>query len=158
MNEQKLLSEAQAVVGQDDVLLAAGVFQPRGTQAGMSGGAAVGGSLAHGVAGMALTAAGMVAGERAGQTVASGTPTPRWTVLAVSSERIYGLTGYGEGFAIRPGAVFAVLRRDEVETTVHERVGVRVLEIVETGSGAALELETARLGGWHGADVLRLLG
>ena len=48
MNEEKLLSEAQAVVGQDDVLLAAGVFQPRGTQAGMSGGAAVGGSLARG--------------------------------------------------------------------------------------------------------------
>ena len=79
-------------------------------------------------------------------------------MLAVSAKRIYGLAGYGEGFAIRPGAVFAVLRRDEVETKVHERVGVRVLEIVETGSGAALELETARLGGWHGTDVLRLLG
>ncbi len=157
MNEQALLSQAQEVVGQDDVLLAAGVFQPRGTQAGMSGGAAVGGSLARGVAGMALTSAGMAVGGRAGQTAAGGLPTPRWTVLAVSAERIYGLTGHGEGFAIRPGEVFAVLRRDEVETTVHERVGVRVLEIRDTGSGAALELETARLGGWHGADVLRLL-
>lgn len=158
MNEQKLLSEAQEVVGQDDVLLAAGVFQPRGTQAGMSGGAAVGGSLARGVAGMALTAAGMAVGQHAGRATAGDLPTPRWTVLAVSAERIYGLTGHGEGIAIRPGEVFTVLRRDEVETKVHERVGVRVLEIRETGSGAALELETARLGGWHGSDILQLLG
>ncbi len=106
---------------------------------------------------MAFTAAGMAVGERAGQTAAGGLPTPGWTVLAVSAERTYGLTGHGERFAIRPDEVFAVLRRDEIETRVHERVGVRVLEIVETASGAALELETARLGGWHGADVLRLL-
>ncbi len=78
-------------------------------------------------------------------------------MLAVSADRIHGLTGHGEGLAIRPGEVFAVLRRDEVETRVHERVGVRVLEIRDTGNGAALELETARLGGWHGTDVLRLL-
>ncbi len=157
MNERALLSQAQEVVGQDDVLLAAGVFQPRGTQAGVSGGAAVGGGLARGVAGMALTAAGIAVGGLAGQTAAGDLPTPRWTVLAVSANRIYGLTGHGEGFAIRPGEVFAVLRRDEVETRVHERVGVRVLEIVETASGTALELETARLGGRHGTDVLRLL-
>ncbi len=157
MNERVLVSQAQEVVGQDDVLLAAGVFQPRGTQAGVGGGAAVGGGLARGVAGMALTAAGIAVGGLAGQTAAGDLPTPRWTVLAVSAERIYGLTGHGEGFAIRPGEVFAVLRRDEVETRVHERVGVRVLEIIENGTGAALELETARLGGWHGTDVLRLL-
>ncbi len=157
MNEQKLLSEAQQIVGQDDVLLAAGVFQPRGTQAGMSGGAATGGGLARGVAGLALSAAGIAAGERAATTAARGLSTPRWTVLAVSADRIYGLTGHGEGLAIRPGEVFAVLSRDEVTTKVHERVGVRVVEIIENGAGAALELETARLGGWHGADVLRLL-
>ncbi len=118
----------------------------------------MGGSLARRVAGMALTAAGMAVGQHAAQTTAGDLHTPRWTVVAVSAERIYGLTGHGEGFTIQPGEGFAVLRRDEVETKVHERVGVRGLEILETGSGAALELETARLGGWHGSDVLRLLG
>ncbi len=157
MNEEKLLREAQQVVGEDDVLLAAGVFQPRGTQAGMSGGAAIGGGLARGVAGLAAAAAGMAVGQQAARTASGSLEAPRWTVLAVSTTRIYGLVGHGEGLVIRPEEVFAVLDREHITTRVHERVGVRVLEIVDGDSGAALELETARLGGWHGTDVLREL-
>ena len=43
-------------------------------------------------------------------------------------------------------------------TRVHQRVGVRVLEIIDAGTRERVELETAGLGGWHGEDVLEQLG
>ena len=158
MNEEKLLAEAQALVGGDDALLAAGVFQPRGTQAGMTGGAAVGGGLAQGVAGLAATAAGIAIGQRAGNAAAHSQQVPRWTVLAVSPSRIYAFTGQGEGLAIRPVKLFAALDRARITTRVHQRIGVQVLELIDEDTGDTLELETARLGRWHGTDVLKQLG
>ncbi|MGY1711857.1 hypothetical protein ACI8AC_20365 [Geodermatophilus sp. SYSU D00758] len=157
MDEQKLLAAAQSIVGEEDTLLAAGVFQPRGTQGGMAAGAAVGGGLAGGVAALATTATGLALGERAGAAAGHGLAVPRWTVLAVSATRIYAFVGEGHGLAVRPVELFSVLDRGVVRTRVHQRVGVRVLELVDARTDDTLELESARLGGWHGSDVLARL-
>jgi len=125
----------------------------------MAAGAAAGGDLVHGVAGLAATAtaAGIAIGERAGRAADRSVEVPRWTVLAVSASRIYAFAGEGHGLAVRPVGLFAVLERGRVVTRVHQRVGVRVLEIIDADTRERPELETARLGGWHGEDVLEQL-
>ena len=65
--------------------------------------------------------------------------------------------GEGHGLAVRPVELFALLERGRVVRRVHQRVGVRVLEIIDAGTRERLELGTAGLGGWHGEDVLEQL-
>ena len=69
-----------------------------------------------------------------------------------------GVRRGGHGLAVRPVELFALLERGRVVRRVHQRVGVRVLEIIDAGTRERLELETAGLGGWHGEDVLEQLG
>jgi hypothetical protein len=47
--------------------------------------------------------------------------------------------------------------RDGLEAKVHQRVNVRVLELIETESGSRIELEGMRLPITHSKDVIEEL-
>jgi hypothetical protein len=54
------------------------------------------------------------------------------------------------------GLVFRIPRRD-LEIKVHKRVNVRVLELIETSSGARIQLEGNRIPLTHSKDVVQAL-
>ena len=54
------------------------------------------------------------------------------------------------------GLVFRIPRRD-LEVKVHKRVNVRILELIETSSGARIELEGNRIPLTHSKDVIQAL-
>ena len=49
------------------------------------------------------------------------------------------------------------LPRSKLEAKVHQRVNVRILELIDSDSGDAIELEGNRIPVTHSADVIELL-
>jgi len=157
VNEHEMLQRAQAALAQagvEDELVAAGIFLPRGHFGGAFAGGMIGDSIfGSGLAGSVATAGGAIAGMHAADA-ASG--MPERCFLGVSATRVYGFDSEREHGGREPtGLVFAV-DRDDLEVTVHQRVNVRVLELMH-GSGAAIELEGPRLPGFHAGTVIDAL-
>jgi hypothetical protein len=156
MSEEKIVevvNEALASAGIEDTVIAAGEFNPRGhSGAGFAGGLVGGdigdsmGSLAGGVG----TAGGYVAGTRA-HDAASG--LPERMVVAVSETMIYGFAGN----RAHPKALVFRMPREGLDAKVHQRVNVRVLELIDTESGSRIELEGMRLPITHSKDVIQEL-
>jgi hypothetical protein len=156
MSEEKIVNvvnEALASAAIEDTVIAAGEFNPRGhSGAGFAGGLIGGdigdsmGSLAGGVG----TAGGYVAGTRA-HDAASG--LPERMVVGVSETMIYGFAGN----RAHPKALVFRLLREGLEAKVHQRVNVRVLELIDTESGSRIELEGMRLPITHSNDVIQEL-
>jgi hypothetical protein len=130
----------------DDRIVAAGEFEPRGH----SGSAFVGG-LVGGEAGSLGLAAGSVGAQRYADAE-SGLPAS--IIVGVSETTVYGFAGTRSH--LRSGIVFR-LDRAEVTAEVHQRVNVRVLELVDRASGSRLELEGNRLPVTHSKDVIDIL-
>jgi hypothetical protein len=133
--------------------MVAGEFNPRGhSGAGFAGGLVGGGvgdsigSLAGGVG----TAGGYMAGTRAQDDVSG---LPGRMVVGVSETTIYGFAGN----RAHPKALVFHVPRDGVEAKVHQRVNVRVLELVDTADGSTIELEGMRLPITHSKDVIEEL-
>lgn len=155
MSEEEIVDRAQralADAGIDDTLIAAGEFSPRGrTGASMVGGIA--GSEAGGAVGGTFgDAVGMVAGYAAGgRAVDAASGLPAYVVVAVSDTTVYGLSGRRN----HPSAdvVFRVPRAD-LDVEVHQRVNVRVLELIHRSTGERIELEGNRLPVTHSKDVI----
>ena len=108
----------------------------------------LGGKLVGGIG----TAAGSLAGQHAVDR-ASGLPAS--VLVAVSAERVYGFdapTRHSDPRAL----VFNLLRQD-LEAKVHQRVNVRILELVDTASGDSVQLEGNRLPLTHSGDVIKVL-
>ena len=74
-------------------------------------------------------------------------------VVGVSETTVYGFAG---NRAHPHGLVFRV-PREGLEAKVHQRVNVRVLELIETNSGSRIELEGMRLPITHSKDVIQEL-
>jgi hypothetical protein len=156
MSEEKIVevvNEALASAGIEDTVIAAGEFNPRGhSGAGFAGGLVGGdigdsmGSLAGGVG----TAGGYVAGTRA-HDAASG--LPERMVVGASETMIYGFAGN----RAHPKALVFRMPRGGLEAKVHQRVNVRVLELIDTESGSRIELEGMRLPITHSKDVIQEL-
>jgi hypothetical protein len=159
MDEQELVQrvgEALAEQGIDEEVLAAGIFFPRGHTGGMFAGGFVGDSVGGTLGGLASsvgTAGGALAGARANDA-ASGLPerivvavTPT-TVMGFDSERDHGR---------RPTSLLFRLRRDRVTTKVHQRVNVRVLELLDDETGSSVQLEGNRIPTLHTGDVFKAL-
>jgi hypothetical protein len=149
----EVVNEALASAGIEDTVIAAGEFNPRGhSGAGFAGGLVGGdigdsmGSLAGGVG----TAGGYVAGTRA-HDAASG--LPERMVVAVSETMIYGFAGN----RAHPKALVFRMPREGLDAKVHQRVNVRVLELIDTESGSRIELEGMRLPITHSKDVIQEL-
>ena len=147
----EVVNEALASAGIDDSVTAVGEFYPRGhTGAGFAGGM-IGGDLGDSVAaGGVGTVGGYVAGTRA-HDAASG--LPKQMLVGVSESTVYGFSGD------RRHARELVFRvpREGLDVKVHQRVNVRVLELIDSASGSRIELEGNRLPITHSKDVIETL-
>ena len=156
MSEEKIVevvNEALASAGIQDTVIAAGEFNPRGhSGAGFAGGWIGGdiggtmGSLGDSIA----TVGGYVAGTRAHD---AATGLPQRMVVGVSETMVYGFAGN----RAHPKALAFRVPREGLEAKVHQRVNVRVLELIETDSGSRIELEGNRIPLTHSKDVIGAL-
>jgi hypothetical protein len=158
MSEATMIELVQTALdrfGIEDQVVAVGQFNPRGHVGGMFAGGLAGGGVGDrlgGLGGGIGTAAGSLAGQRAADH-ASGLPSS--VLVAVSAERVYGFdapTRHSD-----PRALLFNLRRQDLETKVHQRVNVRILELIDTPSGDSVQLEGNRLPITHSGDVIKAL-
>ncbi|MBM3675934.1 MAG: hypothetical protein FJW88_13515 [Actinobacteria bacterium] len=152
MSEQDYVQMVTPLVDGEEVL-AAGVFQPRGTQGGMD---AAGGLL--GTHNVGAAAAGMVGIVEAGHVASAVERQPRWTILAVTPTRVLAFEGVVDGIHWKPGARYATFARAGLGVSAKGRMSTRVLVLESTDDGTHLDLETMRVGPQHGTDVIRVLG
>jgi len=151
----ELVQDGLRAHGIDDEVIAAGQFEPRGHTGAMFAGGLVGGdvggalgSLAEGV-GVGL---GSVAGARASDD-ASG--LPREMLVGVSKTAVYGFAAKTR--RSEPTDLVFQVARDGLTAKVHQRVNVRVLELIHEDSGSQVELEGNRLPVTHSKDVIEAL-
>ncbi len=157
MKEEELVSRVTDLLreaGADEPVVAAGIFNPRGHTGGMFAGGLAGDSVGGAFGGLGSsigTAGGALAGAKANDA-ASG--LPEWLVLAVTDASVVGFDTDGRRRPTRP--IFR-LERARLETKVHQRVNVRVLELIDRETGARIELEGNRIPTLHTGPVLDAL-
>ena len=158
MSEEKMLEAVQAALddhGIEDKLEAVGQFNPRGHTGGGFAGGFIGGDIG-GVAGSLGDAVGTVAGYSAGtraNDAASGLPD--WMLVGVSESNVYGFAGRSR--SKEPTELVFQVPRDRIEAKVHQRVNVRILELIDESTGSRIELEGNRIPVTHSKDVIDLL-
>jgi hypothetical protein len=158
MSEQKMIDVVRAAMadqGIQDEVVAVGEFVPRGH----TGGAIVGGMVGDSVGGIfgslgssIGTVGGFVAGADATDD-ASGLPSRM--LVAVSPDAVYGFASHSRNK--EPTSLVFQVPRDGLKAKVHQRVNVRVLELIDDNSGEAIELEGSRVPLTHSEDVIRAL-
>ena len=151
----RLVQDALVAIGIEDNILAVGQFNPRGHSGGMFAGGLAGGEVG-GMAGGAAESIGVGAGSLAGMRAAddmSGLPAKM--LVGVSATAVYGFAASTR--RAQPTALTFQVERSALKATVHQRVNVRVLELVDTVSGSRIELEGNRLPVTHSKDVIEEL-
>jgi hypothetical protein len=147
--------DALARRGIQDRIVAAAMFFPRGHFGGAFGGGLIGGDLGERVSGLS-GALGTVGGAEApAANGASG--LPERMLVGVSDSSVYGFGTRPERERDPTDLVFQ-LPRSQLDVRVQRRVGVRVVELHDRATGARVELEGARMPGFHVRDVLHALG
>jgi hypothetical protein len=158
MSEERmveLLQDALRERGIDDDVLAAGEFAPRGETAGAFAGGLIGSEVGGAIGGLGDavgTVGGFLAGRHAADA-ASGLP-PRMLV-GVSQSAVYGFAATTRH--TEPSALLFRLPREDLTVKVHQRVNVRVLELIDKEDGARIELEGNRIPVTHSKDVIEAL-
>jgi hypothetical protein len=156
MSEEKIVevvNEALPAAGIEDTVAAAGEFEPRGhSGAGFAGGLIGGdvGDVLGSAAGGIGTAGGYLAGTWAHD---EATGLPERMVVGVSQTMVYGFAGN----RAHPQALVFRVPREGLEVKVHQRMNVRVLELIDPQSGSRIELEGMRLPITHSKDVIQEL-
>jgi len=155
MSEEKMRELAQEGlqnVGIDDQIIVAGEFSPRGrTGAGFVGGMI--GSDLGGAVGSIGDAVGTVAGYEAGTHFAEGeSGLPMNMIVGVSATNVYGFAAANRHS--EPHALVFQVPRSNLTTHVHQRVNVRILELIDDSSGSRIELEGNRIPLTHSKDVI----
>jgi hypothetical protein len=149
------VQQALAREGIADEVIAAGQFNPRGHSGSMVAGGMAGDELG-GVAGAAGAVAGSVAGMAGGIGANDANRgLPSWMLVGVTENAVYGFAGASRSKT--PGALVFQVPREGLEAEVHQRVDVKVLELIETASGSRIELEGNRLPLTHSKDVIAAL-
>jgi hypothetical protein len=153
---EELVQEALAARGIDDGVVAVGEFNPRGHSGGMfTGGLA--GDAAGGLLGEAGSAAGLGVGSLAGMHSADArSGLPETMLVGVSATMVYGFAAPTR--RSEPTALVFQVPRAGLTARVHQRVNVRVLELIDTDSGSRIELEGNRVPLTHSKDVIDALG
>jgi hypothetical protein len=154
-NIVEAVQEALAARGVHDRVIAAGQFNPRGHTGGLFAGGLAGGEAGSRLGGAADaigTAAGSLAGMHAADA-ASG--LPEWMLVGVTDSTVYGFAGRSRR-EVPTDLVFQVPRAG-LQAKVHQRVNVRILELIDEASGSAIELEGNRLPVTHSKDVIEAL-
>ena len=152
---EKAVQGALAREGIDEQVVAAGQFNPRGHTGSMFAGGLAGGEVG-GAAGSIGEAVGEVAGVAGGMRANQATSgMPQWMLVGVTAEMVYGFDGRSRSKT--PGAMVFKAERAGLEVKVHQRVNVRVLELIHTESGSRIELEGSRVLLTHAKDVIEAL-
>lgn len=158
MSEESMIELIQAALsarGIEDELVAVGQFNPRGHTGGMFVGGLAGGD-AGGVLGELGESVGVGAGSLAGMRAAdAASGLPASMLIGVSATTVYGFaaaTRHSE-----PTALAFQLPRSGLSVKVHQRVNVRVLELIDDASDSRIELEGNRLPLTHSKDVIDAL-
>lgn len=150
----ELVQGALAARGIEDEVVAAGQFNPRGHSGGMFVGG-LAGADAGGLLGVG-EGVGLAAGSLAGMGAAdAASGLPAKMLIGVSATTVYGFaapTRHDE-----PTALAFRLPRDGLTAVVHQRVNVRVLELIDDASGSRIELEGSRVPVTHSKDVIEAL-
>ncbi|MET0526583.1 MAG: hypothetical protein ABWZ91_17395 [Nocardioides sp.] len=151
----QIVESALRELGDPDEVVAVGEFMPRGHTGSMFAGGLVGDSLAGSLGGVAdsiATVGGSIAGAHA-HDAASGLPSRM--LVGVTSTHV---SGFSESTRHSPAGplVFRVPRAD-LEVKVHQRVNVRILELIDTTTGSRIELEGNRIPVTHSKDVITAL-
>ena len=152
---ERAVQQAMAREGIADEVIAAGQFNPRGHTGSMFGGGLAGGSVGE-IGGKAGEAVGELAGTLGGMranAVASG--MPQWMLVGVTADSVYGFDGASR--SKEPGAMVFKADRAGLDVKVHQRVNVRVLELIHPESGSRIELEGNRVPLTHSKDVIEAL-
>ena len=155
MSEERLIETAQAALrewGIDDELVAVGQFYPRGHTGGGFAGGMIGGAVGGAFVGLA-EGVGMAAGYSAGTRAHdASTGLPENMLVGASAGAVYGLAVAHRNS--EPSALVFQVPREGLEVKVHQRVNVRVLELIDSASGSRIELEGNRLPVTHSKDVI----
>lgn len=158
MSEERMLELVQEALdahGVDDRVVAVGQFEPRGHTGGLFVGGLLGGD-AGGMLGAAGDAVGTGVGALAGMRAAdAASGLPNQMLVGVSDTTVYGFaapTRHSE-----PTALAFQVPRASITAKVHQRVNVRVLELIDDASGSRIELEGNRLPVTHSKDVIEAL-
>jgi hypothetical protein len=152
---ERAVQQALAREGIDEQVLAAGQFNPRGHTGSMFAGGLAGGEIG-GAAGSVGEAVGEVAGVAGGMRAnEASSGMPQWMLVGVTAEAVYGFDGRSRSKT--PGAMVFKAKRAGLEVKVHQRVNVRVLELIHQESGSRIELEGNRVPLAHSKDVIEAL-
>ena len=141
--------------GIDDKIVAVGQFAPRGQSGSRFAGGMLGGDVgdvAGGVAGGLGLGAGMVAGSRAN---AQSSGLPAMMLVGVSETTVYGM--HTRSRRREPDRIVFAVPRAHLSAKVHQRVNVRVLELIQDDTGSRIELEGSRIPITHSKDVMDIL-
>jgi hypothetical protein len=154
MSEEKmvgLVQQALAKRGVEDEVLAVGEFNPRGHTGGLFVGG-LAGSEAGGALGRVGEDIGLAAGSIGGMRAAdAASGLPSYMLVAVTGSTVYGFAGRRNA---EPTELAFAVPRAGLQTKVHQRVNVRVLELIDEESGSQIELEGNRLPITHTKDVI----
>jgi hypothetical protein len=151
----RAVQQALAREGIDEQVVAAGQFNPRGHTGSMFAGGLAGGEIG-GAAGSVGEAVGEVAGVAGGMRAnEASSGMPQWMLVGVTAEAVYGFDGRSRSKT--PGAMVFKAERAGLEVKVHQRVNVRVLELIHSESGSRIELEGNRIPLAHSKDVIEAL-
>ena len=159
MSEERmteLVQDALAASGIRDEVLAAGQFNPRGQSGGMFAGG-LAGSEAGGLLGEAGEIAGTEVGAISGMHAAGArSGLPARMLVGVTATTVYGFAAPTRHS--QPTALVFRVPRAGLSIKVHQRVNVRVLELIDNASDSRIELEGSRLPVTHSKDVIETLG
>jgi hypothetical protein len=149
----KLVQDALVKRGVSDNVIAVGEFNPRGHTGALFAGGMAGSELDRfgNVAGSIGTAVGSLGGMHAHD---AATGLPEWMLIGVTDSTVYGFAGRRSK---EPTNLVFEVPRTGLEVKVHKRVNVRVLELIDSDSGSAIELEGSRVPVTHTKDVIDAL-
>jgi hypothetical protein len=151
----ELAQKALADMGIDDTLDAVGQFEPRGHVGGFFVGGLIGsvaGDSLGNLAGDVVTVGGAMAGSAVSD---AGSGLPREMLVGLSPTTVYGLATKNR--LREPYGIAFQVPRKQLQVKVHQRVNVRVLELIDEASGSKIELEGNRIPLTHSKDVIEEL-
>lgn len=153
MSDEQLIQEAQTFLGEGEQVIAAGIFQPRGSSGGTAG--AAGASFA--TDNLVGEIVGAAAAVESGRAMSHVDRVPRWTLLAVTPTTLHAIASDQHGVGWQPKETFATFDRSKAHVTVHGRVNVRALTVEDPDSGRAYHWEGNRIGPAHAKAVIEAL-
>jgi hypothetical protein len=157
MSEEEMVASMEGALrdlGVEEKIEAVGQFEPRGHTGAMFAGGLIGDSLTSGLGGLA-DSVGTVGGIiGAAKIHDASTGLPGNMLVGASDTHVYGFSARG-----RRAVESLVFRVDRANLTVkvHQRVNVRILELIDATSGSTIQLEGNRIPLTHSKDVIDVL-